>query len=417
MEGSLAREREGSPGSTKLDSLRDAVDRLVAEMRPRLNRPSEADDTQVFVIGFGLRVPGHAVGDLLALHRVYKRDEFATGSEAATPAQESRGDGHSELQRFAEDNGYDAALPRFARTKLDSTEAHYLTRALRKDPRSVAKLKTLIPQSTVKAAGRFAWTQLTKDLPVIGRDPFQQALDLAYELIGRETGENADDVQRRIIDRALRRLGTQLDAVGPVLVSPREIADLWQRAGSSRTDTESVKHVILGNTPICEAMRTALGRFNDPRLTPPDADKLLLILTDGQSTDGDPEPIAAELKRHGVTVYSCFVANSDVASPRHLFRTSQTGWTNAATTMFNVASTATPTAQAVQQLREDGWQADSECHLFAQVNHSEVLTQFIRSVVDTATPQGNPSAPVDEPWQIWAKAVAEADPQGQDTSG
>lgn len=132
---------------------------------------------------------------------------------------------------------------------------------------------------------------------------------------------------------------------------------------------------------MCAAMHAALGRFADPELTAPSSEKILLILTDGQSTDGDPRPIASELKDHGVSIYSCFVANTDVAAAKHLSAAAQADWTELAVVMFDVASTVNSTNQTVQMLREYGWHADDECKLFAQVNHSEALSQFTRSVL------------------------------------
>ena len=128
-------------------------------------------------------------------------------------------------------------------------------------------------------------------------------------------------------------------------------------------------------------MRAALSRFTDPRVAAPGDQKVLFVLTDGQSTDGDPRLIAARCKESGISVYSCFVADTDVVASKHLFGQAQDNWTDPAAVMHDVASAVGPGNRTVQLLREYGWHADDGCKLFAQVNHSEVLSQFTRSIL------------------------------------
>jgi hypothetical protein len=59
-----------------------------------------------------------------------------------------------------------------------------------------------------------------------------------------------------------------------------------------------IEPVAHGNTPMCEALRTAAELLvpwcdNNPESFPP----IVIHLTDGEATDGDPEPIAEDIKK------------------------------------------------------------------------------------------------------------------------
>jgi von Willebrand factor type A domain len=46
-------------------------------------------------------------------------------------------------------------------------------------------------------------------------------------------------------------------------------------------------------------------------------DKILIIFSDGQPTDGDPQQIANDLKNKlGVTIVSCYMTNSHIENPK-----------------------------------------------------------------------------------------------------
>ena len=66
---------------------------------------------------------------------------------------------------------------------------------------------------------------------------------------------------------------------------------------------------IYGSTPMCMAMYEALRIFKQ---TCVDTMKVLFILSDGQSTDGDPLPIAEELRALGVCIVTCYLTSDHI---------------------------------------------------------------------------------------------------------
>ena len=114
---------------------------------------------------------------------------------------------------------------------------------------------------------------------------------------------------------------------------------------------------------------------------PKDTVPVLFIISDGESTDGVPMPTANALKDEGVHIISCFVTDRDITEPRRLFNASLPQWNNGAKIMFYIASTIDKDSVFTRFLLELGWKMPYEPKLFVQVNHSEVLDEFIRLVL------------------------------------
>jgi hypothetical protein len=74
--------------------------------------------------------------------------------------------------------------------------------------------------------------------------------------------------------------------------------------------------VANADTPMCEALRVAKGIVEDwikehPKSFPP----IVINVTDGEATDGDPEPIADEIKKlhvncKNVLLYNCHISSA-----------------------------------------------------------------------------------------------------------
>jgi hypothetical protein len=135
----------------------------------------------------------------------------------------------------------------------------------------------------------------------------------------------------------------------------------------------------------------------------PDTEYVLFIASDGESTDGDPRKDAAKVAKSGVLIISCFVSSSDLMEPKRLYSSHMSNWSNGARTMFDLASHvskdsrearyllgggmkvdsgAKPSGNLLSRISEAfGWRADSGAKLFAQINHSELLDEFMRVVL------------------------------------
>ena len=64
---------------------------------------------------------------------------------------------------------------------------------------------------------------------------------------------------------------------------------------------------------MCESLRSAQAIFNNGTAT--EQKKVLFLLSDGQSADGDPLPIADRLHALGVTIVTCFLTSDPIENP------------------------------------------------------------------------------------------------------
>lgn len=181
----------------------------------------------------------------------------------------------------------------------------------------------------------------------------------------------------------LRPLVTsELAKAGDVTLGLSELADQWRSSGGT---FEEVRPALFGDTPMCGALGAIAARFRRELGSRAGAAPVLFLLSDGAATDGDPVPRGDEFRALGVTVVSCFVGGQDVANPRVLYGIEQTGWDEGAKHMFRLASPLDPRSGFADYLLRHGWGLQPGARLFVQVNHSEVLEEFMRVVM---TPLG-----------------------------
>ncbi|HYR07217.1 MAG TPA: TIR domain-containing protein [Longimicrobium sp.] len=217
----------------------------------------------------------------------------------------------------------------------------------------------------------------------LGRFLGQGAVRAAQDA-ARRMGESA--VRSRLLALARPRIEERLARGGDTTVRIGELAALWSASGETLENAESL---IFGNTPMREAFAAISARFERERAhVAADAPRVLFVLSDGEPTDGDPRPLASELLRSGVMIVSCFVTDQNVTSARTLFTAAEPLWSAGAKLMFDIASEAEPGNPFVGLLVGQGWTVPERARLFVQVNHSEVLEEFIRGLLGYAGDAG-----------------------------
>lgn len=196
----------------------------------------------------------------------------------------------------------------------------------------------------------------------------------SFVTAAEEIGKN--EVKRRVAAEVQRRLRTRLQSMGDTTLTIEEFANFWKGSSASLTDAEPL---IYGNTPMCHALRDVRDRFRREfeRVQGTDRAALLLLISDGEPTDGDPEPIAAEIRALGVSIVSCYLTSSDLASPRHLTSEPGANWPAGAVRLFNMASKLDLDSELSRYLLRQGWYVEPDAACFVQVNHSEVLDEFV----------------------------------------
>jgi von Willebrand factor type A domain-containing protein len=169
------------------------------------------------------------------------------------------------------------------------------------------------------------------------------------------------------------------------LISVDVLAEQWSRF---QAHIESLVPSMFGSTPMAAAFRTAHDRIiaeqsRSSYAYPP----LLFVLTDGQPTDAkEPEilQLAEQLRELPVTLVSCFITSEDIAEARRLYAEPVDGWPPEANLLFKCSSTISDDASFAEALQAQGWRVDDSAHLFTQINQSEILDEFLSSVMESA---------------------------------
>ncbi len=198
-----------------------------------------------------------------------------------------------------------------------------------------------------------------------------------FERSARSSAEA--QIRSKIMFEVKRRLEKELGRAGDTTLPVEDVAKLWN---SSEESLSNAEELIYGNTPMNEAMNRVKERFEtEISMRSKDTTFTLFILSDGEPTDGDPLPAAQALKEMGVTIVSCFVTNQDIADPRTLFSEPETYWRKDAQLMFNMASLIEENSDFTRFLLNKGWTIRPNAKLFVQLNHSDILEEFIGVVI------------------------------------
>jgi hypothetical protein len=177
------------------------------------------------------------------------------------------------------------------------------------------------------------------------------------------------------------------------LTSIVDLADHWTRYEAHLKD---LAVDMFGSTPMLEALELARDRFDlELRRRHYQETTVLFLLSDGMPNRGTESAVldlAYEIRKSGHLIVSCFVTDADLTEPRHLHRSPEFSWPDEARLMFECASEIPPGSVFTDYLGEYGWTVDESAHLFAQINRSDVLTEFLNAVI---SPIRSPSAGVE----------------------
>jgi hypothetical protein len=164
----------------------------------------------------------------------------------------------------------------------------------------------------------------------------------------------------------------------------------------------NTEEIIFGNTPMYEALEKVVQRFKDELSErPANTKRALCIISDGEPTDCKSlQSMKEDLEHLGITIISCFVTDKDLTHPRTLAGTIDSKWDEGAQIMFNMASPFKMDTEIDKYLKKRNmeleekasqynndeekrkikgkqWTIAPDARLFAQINHSEHLEEFI----------------------------------------
>lgn len=148
---------------------------------------------------------------------------------------------------------------------------------------------------------------------------------------------------------------------------------------------ERMSKSMVGDTPMGEALWKAEDRI---RVETSDQfyfkEPILFILSDGLPTDVSAEEILEiieRLKEKGTIIVSCYVTEKNVTKPRCLHGVSEESWEEGAQLMFNCASIPSISSPFYSYFRELNWEIQENGRLFAQINETEFLEEFLKVII------------------------------------
>jgi len=184
-----------------------------------------------------------------------------------------------------------------------------------------------------------------------------------------------EEVRTKIKKEIMARVRQRLAAKSEVTLTLTELARIWSSDSTSLKDAEQF---IFGGTPMRKCLEQVADRFDaEAGKLPADVHKLLVLVSDGEPTDGDPRPPLERIRSHGVFVASCLVTDIDVTEPRHLYAEPRAEWNEAARLMFDAASAVEDDDVYRELLEGQGWSVTEKARLFTQINHSEMMNEFL----------------------------------------
>ena len=197
------------------------------------------------------------------------------------------------------------------------------------------------------------------------------ALSLARRIQNEWLADFATFVPRSVIDVVdlLTRLQDRID--GPSDSCPSDVP---------KTDfLEALRRYLYGRTPMKHSLNEALKVFGEFDQST-DGQHVLLLVSDGLSTDGNPAPE----KTSNVTIVTVFLTSDRDAAPRRIYDKPLSAWEeDGRITLFNMASTVSVAAHPIPVLTTLGWQIPSsgEGALFATVCSATALEEFCSIMV------------------------------------
>ena len=321
-------------------------------------------------------------------------------------------DGYEAISDLATKHGSPRAIE-WIREQLSREEAATLYRGLRFDPDLIPEMIRLFPTEITRTAvdgGSRALSTVTditdttdtmkrllsvklqsrvnnveEKVSKASQDKAQSPIAYWYVNAKRiieafSSGKLVEDVLGRMEHpkaRPVQEVATLLDDLLQVELPSAPSSSLHDRI---RELLKPIKPYILGLTPMCKALKDATDVFKETTRT-----RILFILSDGDSTDGDPQEIAQQLHQLDVIIVTCFLTSNRIDNPRRLLYKADPKWRgrNGRQVLFEMSSTMKNTHTPISYLIDANWELPSagESRLFVQANSLDVVNEFCEIVV------------------------------------
>ncbi|KAL2831357.1 hypothetical protein BJY01DRAFT_254256 [Aspergillus pseudoustus] len=377
------------PGTTPVDQRNDRL-HTVLRTALKLARAElkEEANSLIFVGVFGLETekgppPSVDLGSVV---------------DALLRIEQDSSTGHDRLIELAAGNNL-AHVSEYIRTKLSSAKAAIVHDYLRGRPDRISEFVNAIPTQTELNTMKVTTGAAGGTLGLmLGAAIGSVILPVGGTALGASIGGSLGAAGSRVIDDKIiesseglvlanRIAGEWFLQFADFVPRPaKDVVDLLQKlhehsaAAGGSTLLDSVDEYLYGNTPLCHALSQSLGVFRAHKSIP---SQLLVLISDGLSTDGDPVPLALRLKEAQVTVATLYLIADKKTPERELYDTPSNRWDTGQQTLFQVSSTLRVSQSPIPVLMSVGWKIPSsgEASLFASVCSSTAVDEFCSLLV------------------------------------
>jgi hypothetical protein len=373
--------------------LTEAITAVMQELR---KLPSNRDDYQIFGIAFGLA--DHLYCDLLTILEV-NIHRLQTSMDMFPPVE----DAWEQMVSILEKNGA-ISVREYAERYLDQATARYCCHLFLNDPVFVRRIVRELPL-VCKNRHLNAGFNLGKGAVKLGNFvPLMPDCGLEKSVDNNEAS-SAESIKAQIIAEMEARIDQAIDAKYHAsaaidsTIRPRslnEVIATWDRLESIQSKYPqffvpdpflTLSSKLYGSTPMKAAMNKALSIYRTiGTAVDQQTDRLLLLLSDGESNDGDPIPAATTMKdEFKVAIVSLLLVDRRLdGNAKQLFDKLPADWATVKglKTMFTMSSLINSSATGYSLLRNNGWilPATGECKLFVHTNSSDVIKSVSKLV-------------------------------------
>ncbi|KAK4236843.1 hypothetical protein C8A03DRAFT_35227 [Achaetomium macrosporum] len=138
---------------------------------------------------------------------------------------------------------------------------------------------------------------------------------------------------------------------------------------------DTLRRYMYGCTPMRDALSRSLMVFNEHLGA---EHRVLVLVSDGLSTDGDPLPLALDLQQAKVSMATVYLTSNKTEAPRRLYYQPADSWDPGQRILFGMAARVAGVTHPIPVLTSVGWEVPSagEVALHATVSSSAALDEF-----------------------------------------
>lgn len=280
--------------------------------------------------------------------------------------------GHELLIRLAnsQDRSY---ISRFIQTKLTEHEARIIYSYLQRHRSAIDEFTAAIPSSGAASFGMDIVQGVADSTRFIGFNAPSAMLDNHVE------NSDAMNIAHRICKEWLNDYGAfkprRIESVIRLLETMDAHMDGTQNRSQRASLLDDLRGYMYGNTP----MRNSIDKTRQVFRSHAASDqRILVLISDGCSTDGDPGPLANQLRNDGIIVATIFLTNESSQARKELYDRPAGNWADGQRVLFQMASRVHGATHPIPVLASMGWKIPSsgECGLYTAVCSTDALEEF-----------------------------------------